>query len=184
MSMRSEAYYQEYAAQFFDQTLGIDLSELRRKFTDLLPSGARILDAGCGSGRDAKAFAMQGFDVTAFDASQAMVELARWHTGLPVQRLTFQEFRADKPLHGIWACASLLHVPANEEQAVWRRLVDALADHGILYASYKLGEGERVDGGHSPQGHQPGYHPKDWTTRTSARVEAMRWLNLGRASSS
>ncbi len=51
-------YYREYAAEFFENTVGVDMAEIRARFSALLPPGARILDAGCGSGRDAKAFVL------------------------------------------------------------------------------------------------------------------------------
>ena len=47
-------YYDKNAAAYFDETAHLDMSDLRRRFTDLLPEGARILDAGCGSGRDGR----------------------------------------------------------------------------------------------------------------------------------
>lgn len=141
----SSTYYDRHAIEFFQQTVHVDISELRRTFTDLLPRGGRILDAGCGSGRDAKAFAEQGFVVTAFDASVVMAELASRHAGLPVQILTFQELSYQGAFDGIWACASLLHVPIADEEAVFQKLVRALRGGGILYVSYKVGAGERVD---------------------------------------
>ena len=130
-------YYQDNAQIFFDGTVNVDMSSLYEAFTQHLAPGARVLDAGCGSGRDAKAFLKMGYQVEAFDASPAMVELARVHTGLPVK----EEF------DGIWCCASLLHVPAVELPGVMRRLADALKPGGVWYVSFKYGEGEReVDG--------------------------------------
>ncbi len=92
-----------------------------------------ILDAGCGSGRDAKAFLERGYTVSAFDASPVLARLATVHTGLP---------RFD----GIWACASLLHVPLADLPDVFQRLDRALKPGGVLYASWKSGQGERQDG--------------------------------------
>jgi SAM-dependent methyltransferase len=141
------SYYDKQAAAFFERTVDVDMSVLRQRFTDLLPAGAAILDAGCGSGRDARAFLEQGFRVTAFDASPAMVELARRHTSLPVLQLRFQDLQFRSTFEGIWACASLLHVPGAEEMHVLRKLVRALKPGGIVYVSYKLGQGERVEAG-------------------------------------
>ena len=140
-------YYQDNAQTFFDGTVNVDMSSLYETFTKHLAPGARVLDAGCGSGRDAKAFLEMGYQVEAFDASPAMVELAREHTGLPVQLMTFADVDWKEEFDGIWCCASLLHVPAVELPDVMRGLADALKPGGVWYVSFKYGDGEReVDG--------------------------------------
>lgn len=140
-------YYQTNAQTFFDGTVNVDMSSLYETFTRHLAPGARVLDAGCGSGRDAKAFCEMGYLVDAFDASPAMVELAREHTGLPVQLMTFADVDWKEEFDGIWCCASLLHVPAVELPGVMQRLADALKPGGVWYVSFKYGDGEReVDG--------------------------------------
>jgi SAM-dependent methyltransferase len=62
-------YYQHNAGMFFADTGDVDMTLLYRRFLPLLPEAAHVLDAGCGSGRDALAFARRGHRVTAFDAS-------------------------------------------------------------------------------------------------------------------
>ncbi len=140
-------YYQDNAQTFFDGTVNVDMSSLYDTFTKHLAPGARVLDAGCGSGRDAKAFKEMGYQVEAFDASTAMVELAREHTGLPVQVKAFADVERKEEFDGIWCCASLLHVPSLELPGVMRRLADALKPGGVWYVSFKYGVAEReVDG--------------------------------------
>ena len=140
-------YYQDNAQTFFDGTVNVDMSSLYEAFIRHLAPGARVLDAGCGSGRDAKAFLEMGYQVEAFDASPAMVDLAREHTGLPVKVMSFADVDWKEEFDGIWCCASLLHVPAVELPGVMRRLADALKLGGVWYVSFKYGEGEReVDG--------------------------------------
>ncbi|HBW42142.1 MAG TPA: SAM-dependent methyltransferase [Leclercia adecarboxylata] len=140
-------YYQDNAQTFFDGTVNVDMSSLYEAFTQHLAPGARVLDAGCGSGRDAKAFQEMGYQVEAFDASPAMVELAQEHTGLPVKVMTFADVDWKEKFDGIWCCASLLHVSTLELPGVMRRLADALKPGGVWYVSFKYGEGEReVDG--------------------------------------
>eukprot|EP01041_Mallomonas_annulata_P036435 gene36435-59542_t len=58
-------YYNDRAEQFFSSTLRVDMSPIYERFLNGLASGANILDAGCGSGRDARAFADLGFTVSA-----------------------------------------------------------------------------------------------------------------------
>jgi SAM-dependent methyltransferase len=136
-------YYQHNAGTFFADTVGVDMTPLYRRFLPLLPEAAHVLDAGCGSGRDALAFAERGYRVTAFDASPALVALAESHLGRPVQCLRFQEIAWRDAFDGIWACASLLHVPAAELPDAMQRLCRALKPGGVIYASFKYGSGER-----------------------------------------
>lgn len=146
MSDTTLAYYDRQAKAYADQTFGADVSDLHVRFLAILPRNARVLDAGCGSGRDALAFARAGCDVLAFDASPEMVAEAARRTGLPVVQLRFQELDAREEFDGIWAFASLLHVPMADELDVWARLRDALVPDGVLYVAFKVGAGERMDG--------------------------------------
>lgn len=140
-------YYQNNAQTFFDGTVNVDMSALYETFTCHLPLGAKVLDAGCGSGRDAKAFHEMGYQVEAFDASSEMVALAIQHSGLSVQQMTFADVDAKEKYDGIWCCASLLHVPAQELPTVMQNLTTALKPDGIWYVSFKYGDGEREKDG-------------------------------------
>ena len=140
-------YYQQNAGTFCADTVEVDMTPLYRRFLRLLPEQARILDAGCGSGRDARAFAELAHQVAAFDASSALAALAERHAGQPVHCLRFQDMTWRDAFDGIWACASLLHVPSAELPDVMGRLRAALRPGGILYASFKYGSGEREHNG-------------------------------------
>ncbi|MBR3158035.1 MAG: hypothetical protein IKF14_02915 [Atopobiaceae bacterium] len=59
------AYYAKNAEAFAASTSDVDLSSLRQRFAALIPPGGRVLDLGCGSGRDSRAFLDMGFRVTA-----------------------------------------------------------------------------------------------------------------------
>ncbi|MGB5997390.1 MAG: class I SAM-dependent methyltransferase, partial [Marinomonas sp.] len=106
-----------------------------------------ILDAGCGSARDAAYFKQQGFTVSAFDASEELAALASQHLQQTVEVNTFQQLDRVNQYDGIWCCASLLHVPKNELPNVFIRLQNALKPNGVLYVSFKYGTTERVDNG-------------------------------------
>lgn len=140
-------YYRQFAAEFFESTVGVDMSPIRERFAALLDAGAMILDAGCGSGRDAKAFAEQGFRVSAFDASPELAARASDHCGFAVEVRTFHEVDEVNAYDGIWCCASLLHVVPGEMPGIVSRLWAALAPGGVLYASFKRGTGTRLHGG-------------------------------------
>jgi 2-polyprenyl-3-methyl-5-hydroxy-6-metoxy-1,4-benzoquinol methylase len=107
----SVSYYNENAQAYFDQTVQANVGDLRSRFLKHVPFGGKILDAGCGSGRDSLAFHRAGYLVAAFDASLEMCRMAREYSQLSVMEMAFQEMTWRNEFDGIWACASLLHVP-------------------------------------------------------------------------
>lgn len=138
-------YYNQTAQTFVQGTIDADLGKLHRRFLKLLPIQAHILDLGCGSGRDAKAFLDAGYQVTAIDGSEGCCRLAGDYIGQPVLCQTFEELDFDQAFDGVWACASLLHVPYAELTVIFEKIARALRPGGTLYASFKYGdfEGER-----------------------------------------
>jgi 2-polyprenyl-3-methyl-5-hydroxy-6-metoxy-1,4-benzoquinol methylase len=142
-------YYNAHAQQYFDGTVLADVGDLRERFLQHVAPGGAILDAGCGSGRDARAFAELGYEVTAFDASEEMVRLARRHSGLPVQQLAFADINWLSAFDGIWASASLLHVPREELVATSEKIARALRPGGAWYLSMKFGQTTRYVEGRS-----------------------------------
>jgi 2-polyprenyl-3-methyl-5-hydroxy-6-metoxy-1,4-benzoquinol methylase len=107
--------------------------------------GGRILDAGCGPGRDALAFAERGYELIAFDASTAMVRVARERVGsrIVVHLMRFEDLNGQSEFDGIWACASLLHVPLTSslpQLRAWHRHCDPKA-HGICRLSWVVVSG-------------------------------------------
>ena len=143
----TDQYYEQFAAEFFGSTVGVDMAPIHQRFLTQLTPGARILDAGCGSGRDAKAFSEAGFQVTAFDASAELARLASAHCGFEVAVRRFEDVDEVETFDAIWCCASLLHVPLAAMPATLDRLWRALRPGGTLYVSFKHGTGERVHGG-------------------------------------
>ena len=107
----------------------------------------RILDFGCGSGRDTRAFLDLGYSVEATDGSEELCVRASEYTGIPVKKLFFQDLDAKEQYDGIWACASILHLPKQELYDVFRKMIRALKENGILYTSFKYGtfEGYRKE---------------------------------------
>jgi len=135
-------YYDNNARAFVASTLLVDMQPLYQHFLPLLPEQARILDAGCGSGRDARYFIECGHQVTAFDASAEIAALAEKEIGSSVQVMRLQDIQYLDQFDGIWACASLLHVATRELPDTFRRLARALKPNGVIYCSFKYGRGE------------------------------------------
>jgi len=135
-------YYENNAKAFVASTRLIDMQPLYQRFLPLLPKQAHILDAGCGSGRDTKYFMAQDYKVTALDASTKIAALAERETGQTVTVQRLQDIQYQNQFDGIWACASLLHVPAKELANVFHRLAQAIKPQGMIYCSFKYGQGE------------------------------------------
>lgn len=143
----SVKFYEEHADSFIAQTADVDMAEHYQRFRKHLPPDASVLDAGCGSGRDALSFSRMGYDVVAFDASQKMVDATKKRADVPVYLMTFEDMHFDQEFDGIWACASLLHVPRVRLSLILERLSSFLTSEGVLYASFKYGGEERNKGG-------------------------------------
>lgn len=139
------SYYDESATEFFEQTVAVDMSPLHERFLAHVSPTGHILDAGCGSGRDAKAFLERGYKVTAFDASASLAKKATDLLGQEVHCCRFDEISYVETFDAVWACASLLHVEARELQLTVAKLITSLRHGGAFYASFKKGTGERTD---------------------------------------
>ncbi|MET4694501.1 class I SAM-dependent methyltransferase [Endozoicomonas lisbonensis] len=182
-------FYEQNADSFFESTVGVEAQDLHQAFLAYLPQNATILDAGCGSGRDTLAFLRQGYRVFAFDGSECMAKRAADLTGLPVQTSLFLDYTAGQLFDGIWACASLLHVPVEQLAVTFSHLSKFLKNEGVFYCSFKLGSGEVVrKGRHFTNLDEPGLEAiltttdlemaKSWiTTDLRPGRENEHWLN-------
>lgn len=137
-------YYNQNADSFIEGTVSVNFKEVQDKFLQML-SGKKILDFGCGSGRDTMYFLKSGFDVTATDGSEELCKYASEYTGIQVKQMLFQDLDEVDYYDGIWACSSILHLSKNELRIVMNKMSRALKAGGIIYTSFKYGnfEGER-----------------------------------------
>jgi SAM-dependent methyltransferase len=139
-------YYDSHAAEFCENTVAVDVSALYVPFLRELPAGGRILDAGCGSGRDSREFLRRGYRVVSIDASREMVAATTKHTGQEALLLRFDALDFDSEFDGIWACGSLVHIARRDLNSVSTRLSRALKPNGVAYLSFKYGNSERMEG--------------------------------------
>lgn len=141
---RTLAFYDTHAHQYFRNSVNLDMMPAYERFLAHVHRGARLLDAGSGSGRDTRAFLERGYQVDAFDASPALAELSTKFTGIQTKVMDFLNLDVVEQYDGIWACASLLHVPRSQMTAALQRLGTALKIGGVLYASFRHGGTEKV----------------------------------------
>jgi len=141
--------YNDNAASFWAGTRDHDVSQNYRALLSRFP-GSRtldILDFGCGPGRDLAYFKSLGHRPVGLEGCPAFCAMAREHTGCPVLH---QQFLAlDLPrerFDGIFANASLFHVPGQELPRVLRELWATLRPGGILFSSNPRGNREGWSG--------------------------------------
>ena len=141
-------YYDKFAQDYSQSTLKLDMSHLYGPFLESMPENAKILDVGCGPGRDLKYFESLGFKVVGIDPSAEMVRLAREFSNANVIHGKIEDVNFDNEFDGIWACASLLHIPSANLPDVFAKISTLLKLNGVFFCCFKLGqfEGIREDG--------------------------------------
>ncbi len=118
----------------------------RNKFIASVKRGGAILDAGCGSGRDANYFASLGFVVTGIDLSTGLLSYAREHAdpNATFTEMDLRDITLTGVFDGIWACASLLHLTRDEIVPVLHKFHSLLTTSGTLFLLMKEGMGEKL----------------------------------------
>lgn len=150
-------FYDQHAAAYIEQTREVKMADLYDSFVNTLPNPLAgphcILDVGCGSGRDSFWFFNNlTRSVTAIDGSAELIKRNQIYYELSAINwltLRFEDIKNqgwEKLFTGIWACASLLHVPFDELPTLMIDLINTLASGGVMYASFKYGDSDRWDG--------------------------------------
>lgn len=140
------AYYRDNAEKYVSDTVGnVQHQEVRQQFLSLLQRNSLILDLGCGSGRDSRFFLEQGHRVEAVDGVAEIAEQAEQCIGQPVRIQKAEELSEKKIYDGVWACASLVHIPKSRIHDTFSRVINSLRENGIWYMSFKYGAVTIVD---------------------------------------
>ena len=107
------------------------------------PQPFTILDLGCGPGRDLLAFTQRGHRAIGLEGAPALAEMARTHSGCEVWQQDFLSLDLpDTHFDGVFANASLFHVPRQELPRVLRELQATLKPGGVLFSSNPRGNNE------------------------------------------
>lgn len=140
---QTATFYDDNAAAYAGATLGFSMEEPLRIFSVRLPDRARVLDIGCGSGRDLRFFREQGFIPVGLDVSAGLANYAAQVSQCPIVvadmlKLPF----ADGSFDGVWASASILHIRRDEIPDVLGEVRRVMGQNGVFFSSLKMGSGE------------------------------------------
>ena len=92
---RTIEYYNTHADRYSEITRNADMSDIYKRFEENLKPGSRILDLGCGSGRDSKYFLDKGYDVVSLDASETMCKKTYELTGRPALNMRIEDINCE-----------------------------------------------------------------------------------------
>ena len=184
-------YYNTHSQEYFNNTSEVDLGLLYKHFLKHIPDGGRIMDLGCGSGRDVKWFREHGYEARGLDASEKLVKLAQETFDIPVEVGNIEDWVAEEPFDGIWCCAALMHLTDNETERFFSKLPHNLKSGGVIFFSVKTG----INTGNDSVGRYlrdfteydirtfmdnvAEVHIKElWHTRDSLNRNDFKWLNI------
>lgn len=145
-SRATRAFYEKNASGYADTTLNAPIAPILLAFAAQLPAGGKVIDLGCGAGRDLALFRLRGLQPVGLDYSRALSFLAQRHSDAPVvigdmRVLPF----ASEVFDGGWAAASLLHLRRNEIPSALAEAHRVLRPKSLLFTSMKRGSGEDQD---------------------------------------
>lgn len=139
-------FYDRHHTAYGNTTFSADPSVFLDPLSAVLPAGASVLDAGCGSGRDLLWLKNRGFQVTGFEKSAKMAALARKNADCPVIEGDFEVFDFSAfSFDAVIAVGSLVHTPHERLMPVIQNISRALAGNGLFYISLKEGDGTATD---------------------------------------
>lgn len=138
-------YYNKNADWYYWTTVALDMDAMRKRFASYLPAEARVIDMGCGSGRDTASFSDMGHDALGLDAAKELLALAQERLEIKGKVGDMSTWVSSEPYDGIWCCASLIHLNDKEKERFFRNLQYNLRPGGVIYISVREGIETGID---------------------------------------
>jgi len=198
INMKSGTYQESYTQNFYVNnaeqyaalTRNVDISPIQERFTNALMPGCTLLDVGCGSGRDLRAFHQRGFHAIGLEPSKPLAAIASTYSGCEVRVGRVEDMTSLSEFDAIWACASLVHLSMDKLPVALARIRSASKMGAVLFLSMRLGTGDFV----APDGrYYTLYQPNDlanavgaagfdvldiWQSGDSMGNRPILWVNL------
>lgn len=169
MVSRTAKSYDAIAGEYYRRWGGRVLDGAMDRFCAYLPDDAVVVDVGCGPGMDVALLCARGPNAFGIDLSEAMLNLAQREFGVNCAQADMRLLPFRSNVDGLWACASLLHLPAAEARRTLEGFARALAPAGVLFLAVKGGSGEFWD---EAYGHDAPRFVKLWEASDLDRVLA------------
>ena len=184
------AYYNANAEKYFKTTENVDFTASYERFLKNIPKHGSIVDIGCGSGRDVKAFCDMGYQAVGLDASEELAIIAMREKGITVFVDNMTTWIAEEPYDGMWCCASLLHLDDTGLRKFIDNIDKNLKTGGAIYISVKSG----IETGYDDKGRYMRNFSfeelsqlltasnikivEHWTTEDKMAREGFCWINV------
>lgn len=141
----SNQYYRDHATHYAKRTLQAESPPLFDIFLGTLPSDARVLDLGCGAGRELRKLTAANIDSIGVDSSPELAAIAERSSGAPVLVADMRSVMfAQRQFDGVLAVASLLHLDRAELAPLLSRIAGWLRTGGLFLTTMKIGDGVEV----------------------------------------
>jgi SAM-dependent methyltransferase len=142
MVIATADFYDVNASTYFEQTVTVDPEGFLGPFADRLVPGSRVLDIGCGSGRDLLWLKSRGYQVKGIERSWKLAELARKHAGCEVVAGDFESWNfSGNPVDGLLLVGALVHIPHEDVGRILGHIISGLVPRGKVLLTLKEGEG-------------------------------------------
>lgn len=162
MSNFTVDYYNQHAEEYAGRAATeAEVQPFYDIIEPMLPAKAKILDFGCGTGRDSLHFAKCGFDVVSFDGSEELLKIAKSRGCKNIRQALFTELDDVNEYDLVWAYASLLHANKTELREIFAKIHTALKKEGLFFFGVKYGEFEGIK------------NDRYWTDFTEEKFEAL-----------
>lgn len=143
---KAQESYDKYAKLYSENTFHKLWQFLLNQFISFIPKNSKILDAGCGCGRDTLYFSEEGYEVIGIDIAEELLKQAKTRTKLDkFQKMDFLNLEfPEESFNGIWCHAAITVIPKDKIPTAIKEFNKILKKNGVLYMNIKKGHGQEL----------------------------------------